>query len=543
MGDQKNQNFYSYIKTIHYSNAQRLNRMGSTDVGRFSIVFVFLFCSGCCWWCWDPPVSLEVAPSSGVFWSGIPRPVYLPGPCAYPADYSAPLSVEQLIDLGLRNNPRTRISWEAAKVAAYDWKVAQSTLYPTIDFQETLILNKQTFGAQADAAIIDSSGINGNNPNINNNTNANTSAGTNVNSEQLLISDLMFSYLLFDAGGRNANIESFRQAMIEANWLNNQVLQDVILDVVTSYYRLISDKALYEAKLQDLKDAKTNLDAANVLQKAGIKTRVDVLRASSDYVNTELQLAQIKGNIETSRGRLATAIGIPANTIFEVADLPKNLKYNKIDQSLDTLVQIATENRPDLAAAQAEYLSKKSDIITAVSAGLPKLNVTGDIQHFHFIHNPTLDGMNYTGRVILDVPIFQGFFHLNRTRRARALAEEALAAIENTQQNIFQDVVTSYYAHTTAVETVRYSDEYLKYAQESYDAILSTYKEGVSTILDLLAVQGTLSTARSTRITARTQWAISLAALAHATGTLGNGVKGCTKMRSIMETIEKDAKP
>lgn len=513
-------------------------------MGRNYIIYLLFLCSGCCWWCWDPPVSIEVAPGPGVFWSGIPRPVNLPPPCTSVEDYSDPLSVEQLIDLALRNNPRTRVSWEAAKVSAYDWKVAQSTLYPTVDFQETLLLNAQNFGGQAGNTNINGSGAIGTNTNTNTNTSANsTTSASNSNSTQLLISDLMFSYLLFDAGGRNANIESFRQAMIEANWLNNQVLQDILLDVITSYYQLISNKALYEAKLQDLKDAKTNLDAADLLQKAGIKTRVDVLRASSDYVNTELQLAQIKGNIETSRGRLATAIGIPANTRFEVQGIPKTLKFERIGQSLDELIQIATENRPDLAAAHAEYLSKKSDIITAISAGLPKLSVNGDIQHFHFIHNPTLDGMNYTGRVILDIPIFQGFFHLNRTRRARSLASEALAVIENTQQNIFQDVVTSYYTHTTAVETVRYSDEYIKFAQESYDAILSTYKEGVSTILDLLAVQGTLSTARSTRITARTQWAISLATLAHATGTLGNGVRGCTKMRSIMELIEKEAKP
>lgn len=495
-----------------------------------------IFCAGCC--CINPPVSIEIAPVPGEFWSGIPKTVVLPGPLKpLDGENAAPLAIEELIDIGLKNNPLTQIAWQAAKAAAYQWKVSQSDLYPRVDFQETLELIHRTFGSQSvgsSSSTLVGTGTNTNTTNINT-----SSVQGSFNSNQILITDLMASFLLFDAGGRNANIESFRQALIAANWLNNQTLQDVILSIINAYYILLSDQALYEAKLQDLKDAKTNLEAAEHLHEAGIKTKVDVLRAQSDYVNTELQLAQINGNIQTARGDLATAIGIPANSQFKVAELPTNLKFNKIDIELDELVEIATDNRPDLAAAHAEYLSKKADIITAVSAGLPTLSVDGDIQHFHYIHNSILDGTVYTGQLFLNVPIFQGFFHVNRARRARALAAEALAQVEEKKSTIFQDVVRSYYSHTTAVETVRFSEEFLKYAQESYDAILSNYKEGVSTILDLLAVQGTLSNARSTRITAKTQWAISLATLAHATGTLGNGTKNCTKMRSIMQVMEK----
>ncbi len=72
----------------------------------------------------------------------------------------------------------------------------------------------------------------------------------------------------------------------------------------------------------------------------------------------------------------------------------------------------------------------------------------------------------------------------------------------------------------TAAQRVKTTADLLASASESERVMLARYKEGVSTILDLLTAQATLASARSQEIQARTDWLLAIAELAHATGGL-----------------------
>ncbi|MGB5809842.1 MAG: TolC family protein, partial [Polyangiales bacterium] len=43
------------------------------------------------------------------------------------------LSLAELVDLGLRNNPRTTLAWEQARAAAAGYGEARAALYPSLD--------------------------------------------------------------------------------------------------------------------------------------------------------------------------------------------------------------------------------------------------------------------------------------------------------------------------------------------------------------------------------------------------------------------------
>ena len=116
--------------------------------------------------------------------------------------------------------------------------------------------------------------------------------------------------------------------------------------------------------------------------------------------------------------------------------------------------------------------------------------------------------------------IFDGFLAAIDQKVQRRKQERPMATDKVNEEQAFLDVVTSYYAFKTAVETVKYSREYLQYAQEAYNVAFYGYREGVSTLLDLLTATVTLANARTAYIQARTQYLTSIAGLAYATGTL-----------------------
>ncbi len=417
------------------------------------------------------------------------------------------LDVADLIDLALRNNPRTQRAWFDARIAARTWRLSENELFPEINFSETLDFNKLHFGpAGAPGSEID----------------INTGAVISVIPfyNQTLTPQLTVSYLMLDFGGRGGRIEDARQALLMANWTQHRILQTVIFNVLQAYYSVQNAQAQLEARYQDLQDAETTLAATESSHQAGVSTKVDVLQALSNRSNAQLQVESAIGQLGITRGDLANALGLPANESIEVSNLPEDLPLDKTLEGVDQLVDTAKARRPDLNAAYSQFLQSEAQYIVAKSAGLPILFATADLQQYNYIDVPHFNTRTYTGGITLQIPIFKGFYYENLKKRAQEKIRATYANVKDVESSIILDVVTSYNLFQTAVKQVKTSEDYLRYSDEAYRATLESYKMGTVTIVDLLNAQASLADARFKRIQSRTNWMVSLADVAYSTGVL-----------------------
>lgn len=494
----------------------------------YSSLIAFLLLSACSFN--DPAYRDEVSPCWSEKWDKPPYGDTLAQPCEvaylefwkmHEGDWEA----VELVDLALRNNPLTRVTWQNARAAAFNWRASKSTLYPSVSLTEQLLFQKVGGPSMGEDDVVSgSAGFAASTATALNGIGAASFGGGGVRSfknyNQWMISNLSFSYLLFDFGGRSASIEVARQALLAANWNHNRNLQTVVLEVLTDYYFHLQAKALFLAREADLKDAKANVDAAEGRFQGGVATKLDVLLAKSNLANNQLLLEQQRGAVKTTLGRLATSVGMPADTIFSVAKLPDDIKLETIHESMEGLIDIAKKERPDLAAAEANWLLLRQQTIVDWSEGMPTLVANGNVQQNSNIHFPSVNTHVYNASLFLNVPLFDGFYYVNNTRATASEAKAALADWKVQEINVVLEVVTSYYNFTTAVETVKFSEELLKYTNEAYEAAMASYRNGTGTILDVLAAQSALSNARAQYIQARTQWITSLTNVAYATGQL-----------------------
>ncbi|MCE5316552.1 MAG: TolC family protein [Parachlamydia sp.] len=472
-----------------------------------SKAFCLLLClilSGCLWR--DPVDGEWVAASPETVWrapvvEAIPNPVV-----PIPEDH--PLKVAEMVDIALRYNPTTANTWATARASAFNWLASQSILYPTIDFQETFTHTDES------AFAVNSST---NNTNVTPNP---VSRGGSMKHFNSFSSLFTLQYLLLDFGGRDASIEATLHALFSSNWIHNRSLQDVTINVMDSYYAYINAVELLHARLDDLKDSKANLDAAEEQLRSGVSTRIDYLQAKSNYVNVQLSVEQLKGQVEVTHGQLAAALGLAANARFQVEPLPEKLPLDQVNESVEELLDTAKRLRPDLAATYAIYKEQIANLHVAQSNALPTISLESNYLRNTFPSNSAINNHQYSNSVVLSVPIFTGFLHLNQIRGAREQVIASYTAMEEKMLSVELEVVTNYYAYKTAVQTLKYSEEYLKFAEESYNATLQGYRSGIQTFVDLLVAQAVLSNARAQHVTARTNWVTSLANLSYSTGTL-----------------------
>jgi len=423
--------------------------------------------------------------------SAIP-PRVEPRPPALPVGITPgkPVTLGNIIDIALLNNPNTRTAWLSARSAEAGIGIARSAYYPEID------VNVQ-------AATVRGSGQGDNAPR------SLTSYGPSVS----------LNYLLLDFGGRAAEVEQARQTLIAADFTHNQAIQDTILEVQQAYYGLLANKALLAAEQSALKERQTNLDAAQARHDAGVATITDVLQAKTALSQAKLNVETIEGSIRAFEGSIATAMGLPATVQFSFGELPLDVPQDRVMGDIDALIAKAVADRPDLAASRAEAERAKTHITEVRAAYLPQLVASGNIGQT-WVTGGGVRTNPYAASIGLRFPLFTGFRSGYDVRQAKIEAEAAAEETRGLEQRVTLDVWTSYFAVETASQRLSTSREVLTTAQQSVDATLSRYRAGVGSIIDLLISEAALESARAQEVQARTDWFLSIAQLAHATGTL-----------------------
>ena len=220
----------------------------------------------------------------------------------------------------------------------------------------------------------------------------------------------------------------------------------------------------------------------------------------------ELQLADIEGALQIARGALAVGMGLPANTPVDIPEVAVSDSVFFITQSVDTLIELAVRNRPELATARAQASAASSQIRVARSGYLPAIafgatgarNGSERLDVFRAIRIRSISA--------LQVPVFSGFSNQYDVAAASEQYQAALASADVTKQQIIQQVFTAYYTLRTSTDRVRTSRDLLASATQSETVARERYREGVGSIVDLLVAQNALANARAQSVDARWQW-------------------------------------
>jgi outer membrane protein len=400
------------------------------------------------------------------------------------------LTIAGVVDLALRNSPATRISYTQALAAADVYGSTEGRFFPTVT-AGVATSRQLSVAAQGRAPV------------------QRTQLGPTLG----------LQYTVLDFGGRSGSIDVARQTAVAADLTHNATVENTILQVEGAAFTYLSTRSQRDAQRIALDLATKALDAANERHNVGLATIADVLQAQTARSQALLQLQTLEGTLQVSRGSLAVAMGIPANMPFELPDVPASDSVHFITESVDTLIELAVRNRPELAAARAQAQAASSQIRVARSGYLPSLAFTGTGSNTQSTVS-TFNGNAYTLNLGVQMPVFSGFSNQYDVAAASQNYQSALARTDATKAQVIQQVFTAYYLLRTATDRVHTSRDLLASATESEAVARERYREGVGTIVDLLIAQSALAGAQAQAIDSRWQWRTALAQLAHDVGVL-----------------------
>ena len=222
-------------------------------------------------------------------------------------------------------------------------------------------------------------------------------AGYETSPESPYLWNLDFTLPIETAGKRGYRVlearqltEASRLALAEAAWQVRMKVRTALLEYLISERQVGVLEAEEKARGQQVHLLQRRLDAGEI-------ARPELNGAELDLTNIRLALRAAQGSIDTNRGALAAAIGIPVSSLAEHDFIWPKLEAPSPVSTQDIQRQAAL-NRLDLRQALAEYQASEANLRLQIAKQYPDLQLAPNASHQEGFNNVALG-------VVLELPI------------------------------------------------------------------------------------------------------------------------------------------
>ena len=314
------------------------------------------------------------------------------------------------------------------------------------------------------------------------------------------------SYSVLGAG-KFGTLKNARASLASAEALETSSRFRTMLETDAAYFAVLADKELSRVAADRVRRAEEQLNIARVRVIAGESVQSDSLRLLLEASRARLAILSMDSSLTASRLRLGRRIGLsgPAEAAPLDSILPRDLPM--------TEEQAITEMRargPDVEAARAQEKSASAAVLTARERYFPEINIGATLGRYDSELFPDALKRNQWNASV-SLPIWNGGTRELAVARARADRNVASAARADTERAAGEFMAQAYRGYITARGGIDLALVGLAAATENYRVQNARYREGATTIVDLLEAQVALSEAQAQLIRARYASRLSLA--------------------------------
>ena len=316
------------------------------------------------------------------------------------------------------------------------------------------------------------------------------------------------SMLLFQGGRRVWQNRETSARVVAARADHRGQIFETILTTTAAFYEAAAASDLEMLARQRLERAQQQLSFARTRIEVGTATASDVLRAELEVGNAELAVLDATSSLRTAALQLGRLIGRATEVLPQPESLPESAPPLP---AVDDLVRRAERNSPLVVSAEAERNSSRASRLTALSAYLPTVGLTGGYDWFSPSYPP--DRRTWSVRLTASLPVFDRFGREADVQRSRALLRWTEAAARDAVIAARVEVESAVQEIQAAEQRVAISNRARDLAEEDLRVLEERYQSEVATILDLQASQVALTEAEVGAVRARQALGTAIARL------------------------------
>jgi outer membrane protein len=282
----------------------------------------------------------------------------------------------------------------------------------------------------------------------------------------------------------------------KANSLSTR--EQVLLLTVSQYIGTLRAVANVRASQSRVELAQALYDQAADLQKEGVGTGIDTLRANVELQNEKQRLLEAENDRETFLYGLSRLLNLDPRQKIELAD---SLSFFDMPQpEVNASIDAALADRQEWKALASQIKVAEDQKKAAQAERLPALRFDGEFAYVGTSGNTTLP--TYTYETSVNLPLFTG----GRIHAEVISADLEIQKLEqqraDLRNQIALDVKTALLNLDSARSEVQVANLGVQLSREEVDQARDRFKAGVANNIEVVQAQDSLSRANDNQIAA-----------------------------------------
>jgi outer membrane protein TolC len=304
--------------------------------------------------------------------------------------------------------------------------------------------------------------------------------------------------------------ESFRAADFSV-----QDTRELVVYVVTSgYLEVIAASSRVDSAKVQVESAQAIYQQAFDRFNSGLSARIDMTRSQVELQTQQQRLTSEQASYAKQKIALARLIGLSAGQEFTLTDA---LPYAPLENlTLEQAIDLASQNRSDLKAAEAQVHAAEFSRKAAVAERFPTLDFAADYGVIGT--NPSNSHGTFSVAGELRFPIWAGGHAGGDIEEADAALKQRRAEYGDLRARVEADVRTAFLDLTAAAEQVRVAQSRRALAQDELQQARDRFASGVADTVEVVQAQEVVSSAEQDYIASLNAHNLAKASVARASG-------------------------
>ena len=314
---------------------------------------------------------------------------------------------------------------------------------------------------------------------------------------QLYEANIQAEWKVFDFGESRALRKKTKALADAANIKYELARMETIESTTSAYIQLQQLKELKKVQNERVESLKKNKEQLQALYQKGRIANVDLLKIEDTIVEAETALIETENTIDELLEVLTDDLGLEQKISI---DLIASLNFK--DDVLFNPDQASTNDAPSISIAKKQKKAVDFEARASYRAFLPQFNLFA-VEQFRTGSEFEIDDQWMVG-VRLNIPLFAGKKVVNNQVKKNQAKSQQIQ-LEKTRQQYRQQLnklTNAQYETQKRIQATRTRTEYL---EETYRLESKSYKQGRSTLTDLLTTESKLNSVRAELLAMRAQ--------------------------------------
>jgi len=320
------------------------------------------------------------------------------------------------------------------------------------------------------------------------------------------------NWTLYDFGRTGASVDraDANAAISRANAATTR--EDVAFVATVAFYNVLRAEKTLEFQRENLRQQESLYRQASAFYEAGVRAKIDVVRAEANLYDARAQLSQAGNGLRVARITLLQRIGVDGPAEFRLSGA---LPEVSLPGTLQDWVAEAERNRPELRALVEKERAAAESLRLARAEYLPYL--TGTAGYGYGAEEPPLQ-QNYQLSATLTYPLFSGFLTREQAKEASATISSARYEFIETKRRVRLQVEVSAYSVQEAQERLSARKKQRDASEENLRLATARYEVGAGDIIEMTDAQAQMVRSETDTINTAFDFAVSHASLLRAMG-------------------------